>query len=157
MGVSSSEQQKGGDQRSQGGRSWWYTSPEEQARLDAAAARGRASAQWREDNTRRIENNYADWKNNNPGLKLALDILPGTGQVMSARDVYHDIYKQNLGAALIDALGLIPGAKLVQGAGMVKNAVQRAGPLWRGSRLADALADTYEYFKAEPAKPGGKQ
>jgi hypothetical protein len=57
---------------------------------------------------------YERLSNENPKIKLALDMMPYTGTVTSALDVANDLRKGEYGAAAGDAIGLIPGYKLAK-------------------------------------------
>jgi hypothetical protein len=57
---------------------------------------------------------YDQLSNAYPKTKLALDVLPGTNVATSALDVASDLHKGDIAAAAGDAIGLLPGYKLLK-------------------------------------------
>lgn len=100
-------------------------------------------------NARALDQMYVQWKQANPTLKWAMDMLPVTGQVNSLMDANADYKAGKYGAAALDMMGLVPGSRLIRGMGMVKSAKQFAGPLWDAARWYDRGADTAEYLQMQ--------
>jgi hypothetical protein len=106
-------------------------------------------------------NKYTELSDKYPEAKLAADLLPGVGVVTSGADAVNDAYKGNYRDAALDLLGVIPGAKLIKGAGAVKDTTKFAGKNVEAARNIDRGVDTATYLdrkdKAEKGmKKGGK-
>jgi hypothetical protein len=104
---------------------------------------------------------YTELSDKYPEAKLAADLLPGVGVITSGADAVNDAYKGNYRDAALDLIGVIPGAKLIKGAGAVKDSTKYAGKKLEAARNIDRGIDTSTYLdrkdKAEKGmKKGGK-
>jgi len=104
---------------------------------------------------------YTELSDKYPEAKLTADLLPGVGVVTSGADAINDAYKGNYRDAALDLIGVIPGAKLIKGAGAVKDSTKYAGKNLEAARNIDRGIDTSTYLdrkdKAEKGmKKGGK-
>lgn len=99
----------------------------------------------------KISESYKKFKKENKELKLAADLTPVVGSVLSGVDAAEDAYDGNYVGALANAAGMIPGikhgvvlskaAKAVQVA-KANNAARAAG------RVVDAAGDAGEFDTA---------
>lgn len=119
-------------------------------------AEGRRYEAWRKDNTDRLNsgasnllNKYDKFVAEHPKSKLAADLTPVAGSVLSLVDTASDINKRDYPAAAIDTLGLIPLAKFIPGRGFVKSAMRYGGKGWDAARGADVVMDASDAAKNE--------
>jgi hypothetical protein len=87
---------------------------------------------------------YEEASEANPKTKLALDLAPGTGQVMSALDAVNSLRRGNYADAAINAAGVLPPVKWAQKA-------VRAKKLYSNLRSLDHVNDTNDFAKKEEA------
>jgi len=101
---------------------------------------------------------YRKMSSDNPEAKLALDVAPFSGVATSLADAGADAYEGNYADAGLDLLGVVPGVKLIKGAGAVKNAMKYAGSKADLARTADRASDsvTYAEEKTVEAKEPSK-
>ena len=89
--------------------------------------------------------NYRKISSDNPEAKLALDVAPFSGVATSLADAGADAYEGNYADAGLDLLGVVPGVKLIKGAGAIKNAMKYAGSKADLARTADRASDSVTY------------
>ena len=101
---------------------------------------------------------YRKMASDNPEAKLALDVAPFSGVATSLADAGADAYEGNYADAGLDLLGVVPGAKLIKGAGSVKNMLKYAGTKADLARTTDRASDsvTYAEEKTVEAKEAPK-
>ena len=101
---------------------------------------------------------YRKMASDNPEAKLALDVAPFSGVATSLADSGADAYEGNYVDAGLDLLGVVPGVKLIKGAGAIKNAMKYAGSGADLARTADRASDavTYAEEKTVEAKEPSK-
>ena len=97
---------------------------------------------------------YQQMAADNPEVKLTADMLPISGVVTSVADALADAKKDKYAKAAIDLLGVVPGAKLIKGSGLVKDAMKYAGKNANIARLIDKTNDSGDYVSN--FKKGGK-
>ena len=95
---------------------------------------------------------YDKAKRDYPREKYLLDMAPGVGQVTSALDTVSSLSKGDYGNALLNAVGVIPGAKYVPARGLAKATKKYAGKGFAAARNFDRGADTVEYIDSEREK-----
>jgi hypothetical protein len=95
---------------------------------------------------------YRKMSSDNPEAKLALDVAPFSGVATSLADAGADAYEGNYADAGLDLLGVVPGVKLIKGAGAVKNAMKYAGKGADLARTADRASDTVTYAEERTAE-----
>lgn len=61
----------------------------------------------------RTSDAYSKWQEENPGTKLTVDSLPGSGFATGIADMLNDTYRGNYTNIPIDAISIIPGGRLV--------------------------------------------
>jgi hypothetical protein len=88
---------------------------------------------------------YQQMASENPEVKLTADMLPISGAVTSVADALADAKKEKYAKAAIDLLGVVPGAKLIKGSGLVKDAMKYAGKNANIARLIDKANDSGDY------------
>jgi len=98
---------------------------------------------------------YQKLASDNPEVKLAADVLPVSGQVTSIADAISDAKQERYAKAAVDLLGIVPGAKLIKGSGLVKDAMKYAGKNSNIARRIDTANDTVDYGRSK-FKKGGK-
>ena len=94
---------------------------------------------------RSLLDKYEDASVENPKTKLALDLLPGTGQITSVIDSANSARKGNYVDAAVDLAGVLPPVKWVSKA--VK--ATKAKKLYRNLKELDSVGDTQEFAKKE--------
>lgn len=100
----------------------------------------------------RALNGYDQLSNDHPNIKLAADVLPGTGTVTSALDVASALNKGDYGDAAVNAIGLIPGYKTVKAP--VQTIGQQALHLLSNNRKAiDAGVNAVPEYLGKVAQP----
>jgi hypothetical protein len=95
---------------------------------------------------------YRQLSANNPEAKLALDVAPFSGVATSLADAGADAYEGNYADAGLDLLGVVPGAKLIKGAGAVKNMLKYAGTKADLARTTDRASDSVTYAEEKAAE-----
>jgi len=95
---------------------------------------------------------YRQLSNDNPEVKLALDMAPFSGIATSLADSGADAYEGNYVDAGLDLLGVIPGAKLIKGSGTVKNLMKYADSKADLSRTFDRASDLTTYAEEKIAQ-----
>ena len=109
---------------------------------------------------------YRKMSSDNPEAKLALDVAPFSGVATSLADAGADAYEGNYADAGLNLLGVVPGVKLIKGAGAIKNAAKYAGSMANLARTTDRTSDAVTYgeektketnepAKNKPMKKGG--
>jgi hypothetical protein len=104
---------------------------------------------------------YQQLSADNPEAKLALDVAPFSGVATSLADTAVDARKGNYADAGLDLLGVVPGAKLIPGSGLVKSAMKYASGKANLARNGDRASDAVTYAEEKKAqakgmKKGGK-
>jgi hypothetical protein len=95
---------------------------------------------------------YRKMSSDNPEAKLALDVAPFSGVATSLADAGADAYEGNYADAGLDLLGVVPGAKLIKGAGAVKNMMKYAGSKADLARTTDRASDSVTYAEEKTAE-----
>jgi hypothetical protein len=90
---------------------------------------------------------YRKLSSDYPEAKVALDLAPFSGVATSLADAGADAYEGAYDKAALDLLGVVPGAKLIKGAGTVKNAVKFGSSAANLSRNADQANDVTDYIE----------
>ncbi len=91
---------------------------------------------------------YRQAAEKHPRLKYALDMAPPTGWVTSLADAVSDANQGEYKKALIDLLGVVPGAKNITGSGFVKDAAKFVGKRYSAARGIDKVNDTDDAIAA---------
>lgn len=91
-----------------------------------------------------------------PEEKLALDLAPITGQVMSGLDAGAAAVEGRYGDAMLEGLGMIPGIKYIPGMGLTKAVTKYASNPAKLGRLADQVSDGLSYAEQKKENAGYK-
>jgi hypothetical protein len=91
---------------------------------------------------------YEQWAKDNPEAKLVADVAPYTGVATSAADTVNELRKGNYPQAGLEALGLIPGVKIVN----ALRKVSKADKLRKGLGVAAHAYDVENWGDAREDK-----
>ena len=100
----------------------------------------------------KVVKKYRKFSSDNPEAKFALDVAPYSGVATSLADSAADAYEGNYPDAALDLLGVVPGMKLIKGAGTVKDALKYAGTGAGLARTADQASDALTYAEEKTAE-----
>jgi hypothetical protein len=90
---------------------------------------------------------YKKWSEENPKTKLAADLTPGVGAITSIGDSAVAAGEGRRGDAVLELLGVVPGAKLLPIINKASRKAAKLNKLKEVANTSDKTSDTLQYVE----------